>query len=239
MKRSIINKLSQLSEELKGYVGALNYRYMNLCVKAEEASMLPIKVPIEDELKNIEDVGYVGKKADDDFSIYIVPKIQDDLLDIAKATKVAHPEFIQEIVKETVDPGDGSGNQEVSYLKLTMPEVNDDRRDVLNQSVDTFYKMCKADMEKAKMEADVQFAALSADISPLEVDNMKQAVDEVNDMWINKREGIHDDKLKEIEDAYNQWLTHQQTSALKKQEDDAAHNQNVGSSMKMSFEDEE
>jgi hypothetical protein len=68
---------------------------------------------------------------------------------------------------------------------------------------------------------------------------MKQAVDEVNDMWINKREGIHDDKLKEIEDAYNQWLTHQQTSAQKKQEDDAAHNQNVGSSMKMSFEDEE
>ena len=55
MKRSIINKLSQLSEELKGYVGALNYRYMNLCVKAEEASMLPIQVPIEDQLKNIED----------------------------------------------------------------------------------------------------------------------------------------------------------------------------------------
>ena len=239
MKRSIINKLSQLSEELKGYVGALNYRYMNLCVKAEEAYMLPIQVPIDDQLKNIEDVGFVGKKDGDDYSIYIVPKIQDDLLDIAKATKVAHPEFIQEIVKETVDPGDGSGNQEVSYLKLTMPEVNDDRRDVLNQSVDTFYKMCKADMEKAKMEADVQFAALSADISPLEVDNMKQAVDEVNDMWINKREGIHDDKLKEIEDAYNQWLTHQQTSAQKKQEDDAAHNQNVGSSMKMSSEDEE
>lgn len=238
MKRSIINKLSQLSEELKGYVGALNFRYMNLCVKAEEASMLPIQVPIEDELKNIEDVGFVGKKDGDDYSIYIVPKIQDDLRDIAKAVKVAHPEFIQEIVKETVDPGDGS-SQEVSYLKLTMPEVNDDRRDVLNQSVDTFYKMCKAQMEKAKTEADVQFAALSADMSPLEVDNMKQAVDEVSDMWVKKREEIHDEKLKEIEDAYNQWLTHQQTSAQQQQEDDAAHNQNVGSSMKMTSEDEE
>lgn len=238
MKRSIINKLSQLSEELKGYVGALNFRYMNLCVKAEEASMLPIQVPIEDELKNIEDVGFVGKKDGDDYSIYIVPKIQDDLRDIAKAAKVAHPEFIQETVKETVDPGDGS-SQEVSYLKLTMPEVNDDRRDVLNQSVDTFYKMCKAQMEKAKTEADVQFAALSADMSPLEVDNMKQAVDEVNDMWVKKREEIHDEKLKEIEDAYNQWLTRQQTSAQQQQEDDAAHNQNVGSSMKMTSEDEE
>ena len=239
MKRSIINKLSQLSEELKGYVGALNYRYMNLCVKAEEASMLPIQVPIEDELKNIEDVGFVGKKDGDDYSIYIVPKIQDDLRDIAKSVKVAHPEFIQEIVKETVDPGDGSGNQEVSYLKLTMPEVNDDRHDVLTQAVDTFYKMCKAQMEKAKAEADVQFAALSADISPLEVDNMKQAVDEVNDMWINKREQLHDEKLKEIEDAYNQWLTHQQTTARQQQEEAAAHDQNVGTSMKMTSENDE
>ena len=218
MKRSIINKLSQLSEELKGYVGALNYRYMNLCVKAEEASMLPIQVPIEDELKNIEDVGFVGKKDGDDFSIYIVPKIQDDLRDIAKSVKVAHPEFIQE---------------------LTMPEVNDDRHDVLTQAVDTFYKMCKAQMEKAKAEADVQFAALSADISPLEVDNMKQAVDEVNDMWINKREQLHDEKLKEIEDAYNQWLTHQQTTARQQQEEAAAHDQNVGTSMKMTSENDE
>ena len=36
MKRAIINQLGQLSEQLKAYVGALNYRYLNLCVKAEE-----------------------------------------------------------------------------------------------------------------------------------------------------------------------------------------------------------
>ena len=53
MKRAIINQLGQLSEQLKAYVGALNYRYLNLCVKAEEVSLLPIQVPIEDEFKNL------------------------------------------------------------------------------------------------------------------------------------------------------------------------------------------
>jgi hypothetical protein len=97
MKRAIINQLSLLSEQLKGYVGALNYRYMNLCVKAEEASMLPIEIPIEDELKKMEDVAFVGKKTGDDYSLYIVPKIQDDMRDIAKTVMLYHPEFIQEI----------------------------------------------------------------------------------------------------------------------------------------------
>ena len=66
MKRAIVNQLSMLSAQMKGYVSALNYRYMNLCVKAEEASLLPIEVPIEDELKNLEDVAYDGKREGDD-----------------------------------------------------------------------------------------------------------------------------------------------------------------------------
>lgn len=238
MKRAVRNKLSQFSEELKGYVGALHYRYMNLCVKAEEVSLLTLKVPIEDEMKNIEEVGYAGKKDGDDYSLYIVPKFQDDLRSIAEAVMIAHPEFIQDIVKETVDPGDGSGEVEVSYLKLTMPEVNDDRHDVLKQGADTFHDMCKTEMEMAKVEADAQFATLTVGESPLDVDNLKQAVDEVNDLWTNKREELYKAKLKEIEDAYLQWQTHRQASARQQQEDDAAHNQNAGFSMRMTNEEE-
>lgn len=237
MKRAIINQLSLLSEQLKGYVGALNYRYMNLCVKAEEASMLPIEIPIEDELKKMEDVAFVGKKTGDDYSLYIVPKIQDDMRDIAKTVMLYHPEFIQEIEKETVDPGDGS-QQEVQLLRLKMPEVDDNRYDVLKQGVDTFYNMCKADMEKARMEADVQFATLSIDEKPEDVDNLKKGVDETNEMWIKKRDQLRDEKLKEIEDAHNKWIADQQATAQKKQEDDAAHNRDVGSSMRMTPDEE-
>ena len=237
MKRAIINQLSQLSEQYKGFVGALNYRYLNLCVKAEEASLVPIQIPIEDEFKNLEDVAYAGKKTGDDYSLYIVPKIQDDMRDIAKAVMQYHPEFIQEIEKETVDPGDGS-QQEVQLLRLKMPEVDDNRYDILKQGVDTFYNMCKADMEKAKTEADIQFATLSIDEKPEDVDNLKKGVDEMNEMWTKKRDQLRDEKLKEIEDAHNKWITDQQATAQKKQEDDAAHNQDVGSSMRINSEDE-
>ena len=237
MKRAIINQLSQLSEQLKGYVAAMNYRYLNLCVKAEEASLLPVQVPIEGEMNNLEKVAYAGKRSEDEYSLYVIPKYQDDLRDIAKAVKDIHPEFIQIIEKKIVEPGDGS-QQEVKYLKLTVPEVNDDRYDVLKQGTDTFYKMCKADMEKAKMEADIQFVALCVDEKPEDIDELKKAVDETNDMWIKQRENLHDKKLKEIEDAHNTWLSEQQATAQKKQEDDAAHNQDVSSSMRMIPEEE-
>lgn len=238
MKRAIINQLGQLSEQLKGYVGALNYRYLNLCVKAEEVSLLPIQVPIEDELKNLEDVAYAGKRTGDDYSLYIVPKIQDDMRDIQQAVMKFHPEFIQEVQKEKVNAGEDGGEQEVQLLRLKMPEVNDDRYDLLKQGVDTFYNMCKAEMEQAKMEADIQFATLSVDESPEDIDKLKKGVDETNDMWVKKRDQLRDDKLKEIEEAHNQWLADQQASAQKKQEEDAAHNEDVGSSMRMNSEDE-
>ena len=238
MKRAIINQLGQLSEQLKGYVGALNYRYLNLCVKAEEASLLPIQVPIEGEPKNLEDVAYAGKRNGDDYSIYVIPKIQDDMRDIADAVRSYHPEFIQEIQKETVDPQDGSGEQEVQLLRLKMPEVNDDRYDLLKQGANTFYDMCKADMEKARMEADMQFAALGIDEKPEDMDKVKKGVDETNEMWTKKRDQLHDEKLKEIEDAHNDWLANKQAADQKKQEDEAAKNQNAGSSMRLNSEDE-
>ena len=58
-------------------------------------------------------------------------------------------------------------------------------------------------------------------------------------MWTKKRDQLHDEKLKEIEDAHNDWLTKQQASAQKKQEEDAAHNNEVSSSMRMTPENEE
>ena len=239
MKRAIINQLGQLSEQLKAYVGALNYRYLNLCVKAEEASLLPIQVPIEDEFKNLEDVAYAGKRTGDDYSLYIVPKIQDDMRDIQQAVMKFHPEFIQEVQKEKVNAGEDGGEQEVQLLRLKMPEVNDDRYDVLKEGANTFYDMCKADMEKARMEADMQFAALGIDEKPEDMDKVKKGVDETCDMWTKKRDQLHDEKLKEIEDAHNKWIADQKAADEKKREDEAAKNQHAGSSMRLMPEDEE
>ena len=108
MKRSIINQLNQLSEQLKGYVSALNYRYLNLCVKAEEVSLLPLQVVIEGEAKNLEDVAYAGKRPDDDYSLYVIPKCQDDLQAIVEATTTTHPEVITKVDSQPGQQDDDS-----------------------------------------------------------------------------------------------------------------------------------
>ena len=84
----------------------------------------------------------------------------------------------------------------------------------------------------------MQFAALGIDEKPEDMDKVKKGVDETCDMWTKKRDQLHDEKLKEIEDAHIKWQTDQQASAQKKQEEDAAHNEDVGSSMRMNSEDE-
>ena len=42
MKRAIIKEFEQLGEMLSNYSGMLSYRLKNLCVKAEEVSLLPV-----------------------------------------------------------------------------------------------------------------------------------------------------------------------------------------------------
>ncbi len=233
MKRAILNELSQLSDRHQGYVAALNYRYLNLCVKAEEASLLPVQVVIEDEVRNLEDVAYAGKKEDDDYSLYVAPKFMDDLNSLSEAVLRSHPEFKQTVIEEKVRLGNGMDEQEVSYLKFTMPEVNDDRYDVLKQGVDTFYDKCKVDMMAAKTEAEAKLAILATDEKPEEVDELKEAVDEINDMWSKKRDELRDGKLQEIEDAHNMWLASQNAEKDKQKEREAAHSMEAARSIKL------
>lgn len=237
MKRSIINQLSQLSERHQGYVAALNYRYLNLCIKAEEASLLPVQVVIENEARNLEDVAYAGKKEGDDYSLYVAPKFMDDLTPLSEAVLRSHPEFKQTILNETIDLGEGQGEQEVSYLKFTMPEVDDDRYDLLKQGVDTFYDMCKADMTAASLEAGAQLAVLGIDEKPEDMEQVKDSVDEINEMWEKKRDELRDEKLKEIEDAHNMWLLNTREEMGRQRENEAAHSEYAAHSIKLNQEE--
>ena len=233
MKRAILNELSKLSESQKGYVGALNYRYLNLCIKAEEASLLPVQVVVENEVRNLEDVAYAGKKEGDDYSLYVAPKFMDDLTPLSEAVLRSHPEFQQTVIKEKVDLGEEQGEQEVSYLRFTMPDVDDDRYDVLKQSADTFYDKCKVEMTAAQTEAESKFALLGADEKPEELDELKKAADEINKMWSKKRDELHDGKLQEIEEAHNLWLAGKKEEKDQQQEREAAHSMDAARSFKL------
>lgn len=216
MKRSTISKYDQLKERLSGYVALLNYRYMNLCVKVEEVSLLPIKVDVEGESKRIEDVCNIAKK--DDYSLMVFPKYEEDLLAISYGIAKSHPEFKQERQNMGVETDDGQ-NVDVEYILLTMPEVDKNRYDVLKQAVNILHDECKVDMERAKAETEGEIALLVSDEKESEIDKLKEAVKKLDKTWTDKREQVHDEKLKEIEEGYNRYLQSKAEAEQKLQEE--------------------
>ena len=62
--------IKELQEKLNAYLALLNYRYSNLCVKAELGALMPVTVAAEKEY-NIEDVAKVATPDEYHFEIYL------------------------------------------------------------------------------------------------------------------------------------------------------------------------
>ena len=126
MKRALNNQYYQLYEKLKGYVAMMNFRFINLCVKADPVALIPVTVNIEGDEKTLEQVAMTAQK--DDYRFWIVPKYDEDMESICKGIAKVHPEFKQEEGSFKVDgPGENGKAHDVRYIELTMPEVNQKR----------------------------------------------------------------------------------------------------------------
>ena len=183
MKRAISNQYDQLYEKLKGYVAMLNFRYLNLCIKSEAASLIPVKVMIEGSPKNLEQVASCAKK--DDYHIWIV----------IDSFKIQSPDENMEMK-----------DHDVRYIELTMPDVNDNRYDALKDAVDIFYQECKTLMEAAIDKAKAEIAILSVGEPEEDIDGMKKVIDKLTQKTEEHRDKLRDQKLKDIEEAHNNWL---------------------------------
>ena len=60
MKRAIFKEYEQYGDDLSGHCARFSYRLMNLCVKAEEVSLLPVEVLIDGDLQRIEECSKGG-----------------------------------------------------------------------------------------------------------------------------------------------------------------------------------
>lgn len=207
MKRSIGNELNELYTKLSNLSGMFGYQLQNLCVKAEPVSLLTIEVNVEGENQKLEDCTTVAQN--DEYSFMIVPHYEDDIPALEQGILKAHPEFKLKKKTMTVDSMDLKGNPkevEVPYILATMPDVTDERYDILNESVKLLYDNCKAKMEAAILKSDTKLAGLLVGESKDTVDEVTDAIDMIKKEWNDKREQTRDDKLKEIEDAYQKWL---------------------------------
>ena len=234
MKRALLREFDDLGEKLSSLNGIFAYRLRNLCVKAEEMSLLPIEVLIEGEPQKLEQCTTIGKE--DDYSFMIIPKYDEDMEALGHAITIAHPEFKQEIKSMKVDAVDQAGNSkdvDVRYILVTMPEVDNDRYDVLKDGVKVANEECKAQMEAANTSADVRFAELAFGETDEDLEKLKTGRDKLNEQWNGQREKIYNEKLQEIEDAHNKWLAEREEREQKRQEDEASHGDTAAHSMKL------
>lgn len=234
MRRAIIREYDKLADKLSNYVGVMNYRFMNLCVKAEIVSLLPVKVMIEGESQKLEECANVLQESETEFRI--LPKYEEDLKDIMVGITMAHPEFKQDIKSMTVDIPDEDGavqQQDYKYILLSMPAVDDDRYKVLKDGVKLSYDECKLQMEVANDRSKAKFAELASTETEGNMDLLKKELDKLNDQWNEQRDKLRDAKLDEINKAYNKWLATMAQNEIARMEEEDAHSLRSGMSMKL------
>ena len=239
MRRSIIKEFDQLGESLSNQSAQFAYRMKNLCVKAEEVALLPVEILIEGEFQKLESCATIGKK--DDYSFMVFPNYEEDLETMGKGIFRVHPEFKQKIESMQVDSVDEAGknkSMDVHYILLTMPEVDDDRYDVLTDGVKVCYEDCKARMEVLNRKADAKFAELTIGDTDEDVKKLKAAREKLNEQWFGHRDKLYNEKLQEIEEAHNKWLAERGEEERKRMEDEASHNDDVALSMRMTPEED-
>jgi ribosome recycling factor len=215
MKREIIKEFDMLGDALSTLNAQFTYRLMNLCVKAEPVSLLSIEAMIEGELQKLEACAQIGQE--DDYSFQIYPNYDGDIPALAKAIFKDHPEFKQEMRTMQVDISEDENNsdmQDVHYINVTMPEVDDNRYDVLKNGVNGFYEENKAQMEAVSAKYDAKLATLLDGESDEDVKKVKEARDKQTKTWYEQRDAIYNDKLKEIEEAHGKWLSQQKSNKI-------------------------
>ena len=238
MKKAVYREFDQYGEELSGHCARFAYRLMNFCVKAEEVALLPVEALIDGDLVKLDDCSIVGKK--DDYTFMIIPNFAEDMEAIAQGVMMEHPEFKQSMEEMTLDTVDEEGQsikKNIHYLLLKMPEVDDDRYKVLKDGVELVYNDCKAAMELASTKGEANIAPLLVGETEEDIEKLKKVRDKVNTEWTDHREKLYQDKLQEIEDAHNMWMADRVEETLDHIEEQEAHNEEAGFSMRMIPED--
>ena len=218
LRKSIEVLLGEMDGKLSGYAAMLNYRYMNLCVEAEAAALVPITITdIEGNVYNIEEVADCMQP--NQFAFEIVPRRMPMLPFIQKGIAETHPEFKQEvIIPKDEDRFFMSGTVDYDserHILCTMPEVDDERYKLLTETVKALYDECMVEVDKIKTKYTQMLADKSKDLPKDEADEAKTEQEKLMNQYSEICKTYRDNKEKEIEEAHNNWVADEAEKHLK------------------------
>ena len=225
MNSILIKHINDTQKKMGAYLSLLDLRYRNLCVKADPMSLLPVTVNADNEHLNLEDVARVSMP--NEYQLAVYPNVPNYVQDIIRGIFEAHPEFRlemgdmnedrkrrEEAQKEEgpdtsqlgIDDVFDEDSDETKYLLYTMPEVNKDRRDFLNNGVKALHQQCmvRLDGEYAaglKKFSEVEMYSSEKDMAEARQD-LKDILDDVKEKANQKLQ----EKQQEIEEAYRHYL---------------------------------
>ena len=199
MNTYILQQINEFQSKGAAYNALLGLRYSNLCVKSDYASLLPVNVYIDGMEVNLEEVANVNQPSE--FQLGVFPKNPDNMNDIIDGIYEAHPEFKMEI--KSID---GSREKEKAFVLYTMPEVDKNRRKMLNDAVETLYEECKGKLELIYGEYQAKLATAAVNAKKKDIDDTNKALDDAYEALKKQAKGMLEQKQKDIEEGYLRYL---------------------------------
>ncbi len=169
-------------------------------------SLLGFEITGENSVRKIENVAdaIVHSQPDDDDKIDLYPKNGASIEDISAGVMAIHPEFSQSIEKTDVE--DDENEEAMEFLRLTMPEVNDDRKDILTKGVDAVHDLTKGQLDSLFTYITGKLTVLSVGESPEEIKQVKDMLEVNKKKYADTVEELTSEKKQEIENAYQRYL---------------------------------
>ena len=210
MNNYLSAEITVFQQKMGGYLTLFNYRMMNLCVKAEPAALMPATI-----------------ERPDDYHFKITPKNQNNLQAVIEGIFEVHPEFKMEEKTEK-----NIVNEDERYVFYTMPDVDKDRRDLLNETSKAFHKECLARLDAEFAKQSGTFVELLTNVPVEEANEAHEAIKEIYDNSKDEADQLLKAKLSEIEDGYQRYLEQEAERA-----NQAANEFDYSKGMRLNYEE--
>ena len=227
--------INELLEETKGKLNGFTMLYYfhlcNLCIKADPMALLSATVELNGGELNLEDVADAGMA--DEYTFAITPRSAEYIVPICKAIKLEHPEFKMEEKQEQNPLTD----EQETVIYYTMPEVNEDRRDVCMDYIKARYELATTKMELAYSAGSAKISAKMAGAPAESIEKVKEELENIYNQHKDMCDKFREDKIKEVEEGYQRYLSAQSELSKQKAETQAAEGKDSLFSMNMNEEE--